>query len=94
MIKHQVALQITLIQWQVIVLQMEAFIQIIDRQEIAASTMHVSEANILLALRNAWSILQSKNEISINFVVLLGSKMLDDILSANLVSISGEDCHW
>ena len=39
---------------QVTVCQMDAFTQIIDRQEDSATTMHVIEANVLLAPRDPY----------------------------------------
>ena len=56
MITQEIAVQITVMQLrhsrctlQVMVCQVAAFIQLMDRHKIAASTMHASKANFLLA---------------------------------------------
>ncbi len=53
--------------------------------------MHVSKA-YYNRIVPACSILQCKNEKCMNFDVLLGIKVSDYILIANLVSISAADC--
>ncbi len=50
---------------------------------------NVSKAYVVLSQGDP---LQCKNEKRVSFVVLLGTYVSDDIVLANLVSISGEDC--